>query len=43
LSSIVTPSQINEWLEILQRRPIVAPFWISTNVEILDSSPIAQP
>src|SRR5215510_10623378 len=43
LSSIVTPSQMNVWLEILQRRPTVAFFWISTNAPILVSSPISQP
>src|SRR5262249_17683526 len=34
LSSISTPSQINVWLEILQRRPTVEFFWISTNAPI---------
>src|SRR5258708_3268467 len=42
-SSRVTPSQRKEWLEILQRFPTRAPFWISTNVPILTSSPISQP
>lgn len=40
---MVTPSQMNVWLEILQRRPIRAPFWTSTNVPILDSSPTSHP
>ena len=39
-SSIVTPSQMNVWLEILQRLPTVAFFWISTNAPIFVSSPI---
>src|SRR5689334_7511986 len=43
LSSIVTPSQRNECDEILQRRPIFTPFWISTNAPTRDSSPISQP
>src|SRR5262249_27378134 len=43
LSSIVTPSQMNVWLEILQRRPTVAFFWISTNAPIFVSSPISHP
>ena len=34
LSSIVTPSQMNVWLEILQFRPTGAFFWISTNAPI---------
>ncbi len=42
-SSIVTPSQMNVWLEILQRLPTFAFFWISTNAPILVSSPISQP
>ena len=42
-SSIVTPSQMNVWLEILQRLPTVAFFWISTNAPIFVSSPISQP
>ncbi len=42
-SSIVTPSQMKVWLEILQFCPIFAPFWISTKVPILLSSPISQP
>ena len=42
-SSIVTPSQMNVWLEILQRRPTFAFFWISTNAPIFVSSPISQP
>ena len=41
--SIVTPSQMNVWLWILQRAPIEAPRWISTNVPIRDASPIEQP
>ena len=43
LSSIVTPSQINVWLEILQRLPTVAFFWISTKAPIFVSSPISHP
>ena len=43
LSSIVTPSQMKVWLEILQRRPTFTPFWISTHAPILVSSPISQP
>src|ERR1700687_2836409 len=43
LSSIATPSQMNVWLEILQRRPTLAFFWISTNAPIFVSSPISHP
>ena len=42
-SSIVTPSQTNVWLEILQRSPTTAPRWISTNGPIRVWSPIEQP
>ena len=42
-SSSVTPSQMKEWLEILQLRPITAFFWISTNVPIRVPPPIVQP
>src|SRR5262245_20947612 len=42
-SSISTPSQMNEWEEILQRLPMVAFFWISTNAPILVPLPIRQP
>ncbi len=42
-SSIATPSQMKVWDEILQRAPMVAPFWISTNAPTLVSSPMAQP
>ena len=42
-SSIVTPSQMKVWLEILHRRPTFAFFWISTKVPIFVSSPISQP
>ena len=42
-SSTVTPSQMNVWVEILQRLPIRAPFWISTKLPIFTSSPISQP
>ncbi len=42
-SSMVTPSQMKVWEEILQCPPMTAPFWISTNVPILVSSPIVQP
>ena len=42
-SSIVTPSQMKVWLEILQFFPTFAPFWISTKVPILLWSPISQP
>jgi len=40
---IATPSQMNEWLEILQFAPTEAPFWISTNVPSRVPSPIVQP
>src|SRR5208283_4300714 len=43
LSSIVTPSQTKVWLEILQRLPTMAFFWISTNAPILVSSPTSHP
>ena len=43
LSSMVTPSQMKVWLEILQRLPTLAFFWISTNAPILVSSPISHP
>src|ERR1039457_5921231 len=43
LSSIVTPSHTNVWLDTLQRRPTLEFFWISTNAPILVSSPISQP
>src|SRR5207248_2519318 len=42
-SSMVTPSQMNVWLETLQRAPIVAFFCTSTNVPMRVSSPIRQP
>ncbi len=42
-SPIRTPSQTNVWLWILQRAPITAPRWISTNVPIRLWSPIRQP
>src|SRR5580765_2926530 len=42
-SSISTPSQMKVWLDTLTRRPTFAPFWISTNVPMRDSSPISQP
>src|SRR6059036_2095213 len=42
-SSIVTPSQMKVWLEILHCRPTFAFFWISTNVPIFVPSPISQP
>jgi hypothetical protein len=42
-SSMKTPAQMNECDEILQRAPIEAPFWISTKVPILVSSPTAHP
>ena len=42
-SSIVTPSQTNVWLWILQRAPMDAPRWISTNGPIRVPSPIEQP
>ena len=42
-SSMVTPSQMKVWLEILQRAPTTAFFWISTKVPIRVSSPIVQP
>src|ERR1039458_5904635 len=43
LSSTTTPSQINVWLDILQRFPTTAFFWISTNAPIFVSLPISQP
>src|SRR5438132_8888794 len=42
-SSMRTPSQMKVWLDTLTRRPIRAPFWISTKAPIFDSSPISQP
>ena len=42
-SSIVTPSQTKVWLWTLQRAPIRAPRWISTNGPIRVASPISQP
>jgi hypothetical protein len=42
-SPIVTPQQMNVWLWTLQRAPITAPPWISTNVPICVPSPIRQP
>ena len=42
-SSIVTPSQIKVWLEILQFFPILEFFWISTKAPIFVLSPISQP
>src|SRR6266571_449370 len=42
-SSIVTPSQMKLWLEILHRSPTLAFFWISTKAPIFVSSPISQP
>src|ERR1700722_1559191 len=42
-SSIVTPSQTNVWLEILQFFPTVAFFCISTNAPIFVLSPISHP
>src|SRR5207244_4305466 len=42
-SSMITPSQIKEWLETLQLRPTEAFFWISTNAPILVLSPTEQP
>ena len=43
LSSMVTPSQMKVWLEILQFLPTAAFFWISTKAPILVLSPISQP
>src|SRR3990172_5718895 len=43
LSSMVTPSQMKVWLDILQLLPMVAFFWTSTNVPIFVLSPIVQP
>src|SRR6266480_6746610 len=43
LSSMSTPSQMKLWLEILQRRPTRAFFWISTKAPTFVSSPISQP
>lgn len=42
-SSMVTPSQMKEWLDILQLRPIELPFWISTKVPMRAPSPMVQP
>ena len=42
-SSTVTPSQTNEWLEILQRAPMAAPRCTSTNEPMVVSSPTVQP
>ncbi len=42
-SSIVTPSQMNVWLETFTFLPIFAFFWISTKVPIFEPSPISQP
>src|ERR1700750_2243773 len=38
-----TPSQTNVWLWILQRSPIVAPRWISTNGPTVVPLPTEQP
>src|SRR4029079_569649 len=43
LSSMFTPSQTKVGLEILQRLPTFAFFWIWTNAPIWVSSPISQP
>src|SRR6266478_2390213 len=43
LSSIVTPSHTNVWLDILHLFPTNAFFCISTNAPIFVSSPISQP
>src|ERR1035437_6747492 len=43
LSSTTTPSQINVWLDILQRFPTTAFFWISTNEPIFVSLSLSQP
>jgi hypothetical protein len=43
LSSMVTPSQMKVWLEILQDLPTLAFFWISTNAPIFVWSPISHP
>src|SRR4051812_38702650 len=42
-SPMCTPSQMNEWLWILQRAPTVAPRWISTKGPMRLASPIEQP
>ena len=42
-SSMVTPAQIKECDEILQRDPILTPAWISTKAPITVPSPIEQP
>src|SRR5260370_15420860 len=42
-SSILTPEQMNEWLEILQFDPITAPRWISTKGPTRLPLPIVQP
>jgi hypothetical protein len=41
-SSMVTPSQTNVWLDTFTFRPTFACFWISTNVPILELSPISH-
>src|SRR5688572_13347824 len=43
LSSMITPSQTNEWLDILQFFPTVAFFWISTKAPIFVLSPMVHP
>src|SRR5262249_42127207 len=42
-SSIVTPSQMNVWLDILQFDPTEAPFWISTQLPIFVPPPTRHP
>src|SRR5437660_5780913 len=42
-SASSTPSQMKEWLSIVQRRPILTPRVISTNGPMNVSSPIEQP
>ncbi len=42
-SSMVTPSQMKVWLEILQFLPTAALFWTSTKVPIFVFSPILHP
>src|SRR6185503_18223240 len=42
-SSMVTPSQTKVCDDTLQRRPMVAPFWISTKAPIFVPAPTWQP
>src|SRR5262249_5961675 len=42
-SSIVTPSQMKVWLDILQFAPLDAPFWIPTRLPIFGPPPTRHP